>query len=607
MFLIQDNRLIHHFEKGVVTIGSSTECDLVVNAGVVAPRHARLMSDTDGRWQLTVIGREPVYVGQTRLLSREARKIHFSDVFKIGSHSFVIRDVVEQSEIGWTLDEQNFDLQIKIHRRVLDTIKRSTAGLTEKQLQDRIVYEIDGALEEVKFNRDLEVHLAIKALKKLLQDRVQKYQKEAKDVFYGSSESPEVLHAGLISRAEKKLQLDSQIPLEEKVARIGALTSWAVQTLDFSPETKRLLALGLVKEQLLDIIFGFGPLEDLMNISGINDIMVLPSGKIFVDSGGRIHDTGRRMLTSEVSLSIIQRIVSKAGRRIDKSSPMVDARVSDGSRLNAIIEPLSINGPALTIRKFMARPFSIKALTELGTMTETVAQFLHACVCARKNIIVSGGTGSGKTTLLNALASYIPEDERIVTIEDTAEIQLGQSHIVSLQSRPANLEGKNAISIRRLVRNALRMRPDRIIVGECRGGEALDMLQAMNTGHDGSLTTVHANSPVDAVSRVEVMALEAEDIDLPSRAIREQIASAIDLIIQVSRFSNGQRRIVSVSEVIEFDEEDGTVVIEQIYKYRVTKSKKRGMSPHKLAFTGHVPTFVDELLQTGIVTIDSMF
>jgi pilus assembly protein CpaF len=362
----------------------------------------------------------------------------------------------------------------------------------------------------------------------------------------------------------------------------------------------------LVREQLLDVIFGLGPLEDLMTASDANDIMVLPSGHIFIERKGQMHDTGRRMLSPEVSRNIVERIVAREGRRIDQTSPMVDARMSDGSRLNAIVEPVAVSGPTLTIRKFSTKRLSINDLVEKGSLTQSAAVFLRACVLARKNVVLAGGTGSGKTTLLNALASFIPASERIVTVEDTAEIQLSQTHVVTLQARPPNLEGKHGIPIRQLVRNTLRMRPDRIIVGECRGGETLDMLQAMNTGHDGSLTTIHANSPSDAIRRLEVMSMEAEGIDLPSRVLREQISSAVDVLIQVSRFANGNRRVASICEVVGLDEDDDSVIVEEIYQIR--RHKKKGRLPEtKLAFTGYVPTFVDDLLRTGIATIETLF
>jgi pilus assembly protein CpaF len=285
---------------------------------------------------------------------------------------------------------------------------------------------------------------------------------------------------------------------------------------------------------------------------------------------------------------------------------MVDARMNDGSRLNAIVEPVAVSGPTLTIRKFSSKKLKINDLVEKGALTLTAATFLRAAVLARKNIVLAGGTGSGKTTLLNALASFIPATERIVTVEDTAEIQLAQTHVVTLQARPPNLEGQHGIPIRQLVRNTLRMRPDRIIVGECRGGETLDMLQAMNTGHDGSLTTIHANSPEDAIRRLEVMAMEAEGINLPSRVLREQIASAVDVLIHIARFPNGTRRVSSICEVVGLDEETGNVIVEEVYMIR--RHKKKGRLPEtKLAFTGYVPTFIDDLLRTGIGTIDKLF
>jgi len=280
--------------------------------------------------------------------------------------------------------------------------------------------------------------------------------------------------------------------------------------------------------------------------------------------------------------------------------------VQDGSRLNAIIEPVAMKGPALTIRKFSKKKLQVEDLVKKGSLTERSASFLKGCVLARKNIILAGGTGSGKTTLLNILGSFIPDGERIVTVEDTAEIQLPQRHVVTLQGKPANLEGKGAITIRHLVRNTLRMRPDRIIVGECRGGETLDMLQAMNTGHDGSLTTIHANSPQDAVRRLEVMSLEAEGIDLPSRAIRESIGAAVDVLIQVSRFHTGARRVTSICEVLGFDEEEGIVVIEEVFALQRRKGHK-GLAHGRLAFTGYVPTFIDELLETDQVSLETLF
>ncbi|NLA59466.1 MAG: CpaF family protein, partial [Firmicutes bacterium] len=299
---------------------------------------------------------------------------------------------------------------------------------------------------------------------------------------------------------------------------------------------------------MIDEVMGFGPITPLLNDPAVSEVMVNGPKQVYVEREGRLELTDVAFRDDAHVMHIVEKIVAPLGRRIDESMPMVDARLPDGSRVNAIIPPLSLNGPVLTIRKFAADPFTVEVLIEFGTLTREIAEFLEACVRVRLNIVVSGGTGSGKTTLLNVLSSFIPADERIVTIEDAAELQLQQDHVVSLESRPPNIEGKGAITIRDLVRNALRMRPDRIVVGEVRGGEALDMLQAMNTGHDGSLTTGHANSPRDMLARLETMVLMA-GMELPVKAIREQIASAIDLIVQTSRLRDGSRKIVQVTEV----------------------------------------------------------
>jgi pilus assembly protein CpaF len=296
-------------------------------------------------------------------------------------------------------------------------------------------------------------------------------------------------------------------------------------------------------------------------------------------------------------MGVITRIVGPIGRRVDESSPMVDARLKDGSRVNVIIPPLALDGPSVTIRKFPDSPLRVENLIEFETLTPAMAAFIESCVEHRKNIVISGGTGSGKTTSLNILSGYIPDHERIVTIEDAAELQLPQEHVVRMESRPPNIEGKGAVTIRDLVRNALRMRPDRIIVGECRGGEALDMLQAMNTGHDGSLTTGHANSPEDMLSRLETMVMMSGE-DLPSRAIREQIAAGVDFIIQQTRFSCGTRKITHISEVTGI--EDGKIVLQDIYYFKQQGFDAAGKTRGRFMATGWIPEFYDELQQRGI-------
>jgi pilus assembly protein CpaF len=317
---------------------------------------------------------------------------------------------------------------------------------------------------------------------------------------------------------------------------------------------------------------------------------------VFVEREGKLEQVGKAFSSVQAVLGVIERIVAPLGRRIDESSPLVDARLSDGSRVNAIIPPLALKGPCLTIRKFKRELLGGQNLIDLGAMTAQMAEFLDTCVKVRRNLVISGGTGSGKTTLLNVLSGFIPESERIVTIEDAAELQLSQEHWVQLESRPNNIEGKGEITIRDLVRNSLRMRPDRIVVGECRGGEALDMLQAMNTGHDGSLTTVHANSPSDALSRLETMVLMA-GAELPSRAIREQIGSAINVIVQQSRLRDGTRKVVSIAEVLGYDGE--RVQLQDIFVFKQTGVDGDGRVLGQLTPTGVIPQCLEHLAASG--------
>ena len=359
----------------------------------------------------------------------------------------------------------------------------------------------------------------------------------------------------------------------------------------------------LVKE-IFDEALGLGALEGMLADPDITEIMVNRIDQIYVERRGKIELSKSRFLTNEQLRGVIERIVAPLGRRIDEKSPMVDARLSDGSRVNAIIPPLALGGPCLTIRKFPKKRLKVEDLVQYNTLTNQMSQLLAAAVRARQNVVISGGTGSGKTTLLNILSSFIPADERIVTVEDSAELQLPQDHVVRLESRPANIEGEGAITIRDLVRNCLRMRPDRIVVGECRGGEALDMLQAMNTGHDGSLTTVHANTPRDALSRLETMSLMA-GLDLPSKAIRDQIASAIQIVVQQSRLADGSRKITHISEVT--GQEGSVFTMSDIFIFKQTGMSPEGKVLGQFVPTGIVPRFVEKLQQRGITIPREIF
>lgn len=357
-------------------------------------------------------------------------------------------------------------------------------------------------------------------------------------------------------------------------------------------------------DEILDETMGLGPLEPLLRDKNISEVMVNGAKQVFIEKKGKLTLTDVQFKDDAHLLQIIDRIVSRIGRRVDESTPLCDARLQDGSRVNVIIPPLAIDGPALTIRKFSADPYKIQDLINFGSLNQMAAELLRACVFAHLNIVISGGTGSGKTTLLNVVSSFIPGDERIVTIEDAAELQLQQEHVVRLETRPPNIEGKGAITMRDLVKNSLRMRPERIVVGEVRAGEALDMLQAMNTGHDGSLTTLHANTPRDAIRRMETLVMMA-GFDLPQRAIREQIASAIDLIVQASRLSDGSRKVTSITEIVGMEGE--VVLMQDIFLFRQEGVDENGKIIGEFKYTGVRPKFLERIIASGAKIDLTMF
>ncbi len=357
-------------------------------------------------------------------------------------------------------------------------------------------------------------------------------------------------------------------------------------------------------EEVLDEAFGFGPLELLLKEEGVADIMINGPKHVFLEKGGRIIRSDVTFRDNDHLLQILDRIVSRVGRRIDETSPMVDARLPDGSRVNAIIPPLALDGPALTIRRFGSNPLTLEDLLKFGAFTPEMVMFLEGAMKARLNIIISGGTGSGKTTLLNTLSSFISNENRIITIEDAAELQLQQEHVLRLETRPANIEGKGAVTATDLVKNALRMRPDRIIIGECRGGEALDMLQAMNTGHDGSLTTVHANNPRDAISRIETL-VSMSGFDLPLVALRKQIASAVHLVVQASRLQGGPRKVTYITEIVGMEGE--TLVMQDIFKFVQEGIDNNGKAVGHFMATGVRPKCIEHLESSGVKVPPSIF
>ncbi len=388
--------------------------------------------------------------------------------------------------------------------------------------------------------------------------------------------------------------------LEASPPEVNGRRQAILQSLQKSYQGTRLQLPTTLRDQLfheiMDDLLGFGPLQPLIDDESITEIMVNGPRKVFIERKGKLVKTNVTFADDSAVLRVIDKIIMPLGRRVDNDTPTVDARLPDGSRVNAVISPCAIDGPTITIRKFKKDKLTAEQLIEYGSLTKSMAEFIRACVISRLNIVISGGTGSGKTTLLNVLSGFIPEDERIITIEDAAELKLQQEHVVRLETKSANLEGRHAVTIRDLVKNSLRMRPDRIVVGECRGGEALDMLQAMNTGHDGSLTTLHANAPRDALSRLETMCMMS-GMELPLKVIREQVASAIDLIIQQSRLRDGSRKITAITEVAGM--EGDTIVLTDIFKFEQTGIASDGKVLGELKPTGIRPLFSPRLEVAG--------
>ena len=409
---------------------------------------------------------------------------------------------------------------------------------------------------------------------------------------YSFQEMKARLHRTLINRMDlTKLGALSPEQAHAEVSRL-AESVLAQEAMPLSAADRERLVNDVQHE-----LFGLGPLETLLADSTISDILVNAHGKIYIERRGKLEVTNVAFKDDEHLMRVIERIVTSVGRRIDESSPMVDARLRDGSRVNAIIPPLSIDGPVLSIRRFGAEPLRMQKLIEHQALTKDIADMLQMCVTARLNVLISGGTGAGKTTLLNALSAYIPEDERIVTIEDSAELQLQQPHVVRLETRPPNIENRGEVTQRDLVRNSLRMRPDRIVIGEVRGGEAIDMLQAMNTGHDGSLTTIHANTPRDALARLETM-IQMTGMRLSDRAMRQQIASALDLVVQVARLSDGTRRLTSISEITGM--EGDTITMQEIFLFERTGVDSSGQVIGRFKPTGIRPRFAERLKACGL-------
>lgn len=554
---------------GTYTLGSDLNCRIPLKEGAgVCPRHA-ILNINSGTYQIRDIGDGTAIFVNGEPIDRKA-DVFSTTPITLGQYTIVISDVPEE--------EENAPVEAPVAEEPSPATTQSFSPAVETPPpQAPAAPEPEAPAVEFAQAEDSPLLQMMRSIKAQI-------------------------HAELIDRLDIKRLSASRVNPEELRQRARETLQAIIN--DVRNRLPEGIDPAILEQDILNEALGLGPLEDLLADDSVTEIMVNGPDRIFVERNGKLVLSNKTFMDAQSVMSVIERIVAPLGRRVDESQPYVDARLADGSRVNCVIHPLSLIGPCITIRKFAKRQLFDKDLINYGTLTEAMAEFLKVCVKVRKNIVVSGGTGSGKTTLLNVLSNYLPEGERILTIEDAAELRLNQPHLVRLEARPPNIEGRGAITIRDLVRNALRMRPDRIIVGECRGGEALDMLQAMNTGHDGSLTTVHANAPRDVIARLETMVLMS-GMELPSRAIREQIASAIDIIVHESRLSDGSRKVTCISEVVGL--EGNQITMQDIFEFKQTGISAQGKVIGHYRATGAVPTFFTDLAARGITLDPAIF
>lgn len=554
---------------GTYTLGSDLNCRIPLKEGAgVCPRHA-ILNINSGTYQIRDIGDGTAIFVNGEPIDRKA-DVFSTTPITLGQYTIVISDVPNE--------EENAPVEPPVAEEASPATTQSFSPAVEPPPpQAPAAPEPEAPAIELAQADDSPLLQMMRSIKAQI-------------------------HAELIDRLDIKRLSASRVNPEELRQRARETLQAIIN--DVRNRLPEGIDPAILEQDILNEALGLGPLEDLLADDSVTEIMVNGPDKIFVERNGKLVLSNKTFMDAQSVMSVIERIVAPLGRRVDESQPYVDARLADGSRVNCVIHPLSLIGPCITIRKFAKRQLFDKDLINYGTLTEAMAEFLKVCVKVRKNIVVSGGTGSGKTTLLNVLSNYLPEGERILTIEDAAELRLNQPHLVRLEARPPNIEGRGAITIRDLVRNALRMRPDRIIVGECRGGEALDMLQAMNTGHDGSLTTVHANAPRDVIARLETMVLMS-GMELPSRAIREQIASAIDIIVHESRLSDGSRKVTCISEVVGL--EGNQITMQDIFEFKQTGISAQGKVIGHYRATGAVPTFFTDLAARGITLDPAIF
>ena len=600
-----------------VRIGRNPDNDVVLDSPFIAGE-AAVLYKRNGVWELVALGINGVKLGDRRLYNGDRCEIRTNQ--SIGLFPFTLSlDLPHTVELDREAEREELDQTMssvigQIHLELLQRMNL-TADSAGQRDNEEYLLELERTIDKIAANRLLQKDqkpLVTHTAGHGLRDHMLAHA--ATETNSGLTDSGRHWSEILTIVPDREQELASTAQYMEGLLEIskgttdkkrldavdaGFWASWEAVGDRLHSEFRQYLALRYLKKEIKNIVFGYGPLEDLLRLPSVSEIMVVDREHVYIERNGVLENSGKRFISDEVIETIIQRIVARVSRRIDRSQPLVDARLSDGSRVNAVIAPLAVSGPTLTIRKFPYRKILIDDLVAFGALTRTVAEFLRAIVLGRRNILISGGTGTGKTTLLNCLSDFIPDEERIVTVEDTAELQLAKEHVVRMETKEANVEGAGAYSIRDLVRNALRMRPDRIVVGECRGPEALDMLQAMNTGHDGSLTTIHANTAADVVRRLEVLVQMAAD--LPTSSIHQQIGSAIDIIVQLKRMRDGRRIISQIAECTGVNERTGAIELRDLYLLE-TSGDDQQLQP-----TGRLPTFVGDLINTGMLNLDSFY
>jgi len=600
-----------------ISIGRDPSNAVVLASPLVSRRHA-IVREEDGRLVLENVGLNSCLVGDEEVLGGQRASFDPGTKIRVWPYTLTFEAekavVVTREELENHLRGIMADLELRIHRKLLERLdlyefEPNEAGdaesilMLENNIED-VCRELnvfgpqnEAILEEVT-GLTLRDHLINQLIMETGDERVFDLAVLTTNEFDVPAmlvpEREAELH-GLLQFVRERLDLADCRDTSERVNRVESKFNGIFHLVrpHLHHELRKYLILRTLKKDLKDTIFGFGPLQDLLRAPTVTEIMVVESDQIYVERDGLVEKSGRRFISDKVTEAIIERIVAQVGRRIDKSQPLVDARLPDGSRVNAVIPPLATKGPCLTIRKFPIQRLRMDDLIEMGSISRAAATFLRACVINKRNILVSGGTGSGKTTLLNVLSSFIPFKERIITIEDTSELRLHQEHVVTLETKPPNVEGRGEYTIHDLVRNALRMRPDRILVGECRGPEALDMIQAMSTGHDGSMTTVHANTAREVIERLEVLILMAAE--LPVGSIHRQITSALDLIVHISRLPGGRRAVTQISEVARIDQDTKEIVVTDIFNYRDGKT---------LRATGYMPSFIESLVEKDLLDLE---